>query len=676
MAGKQRIAILGGGLAGLATAFELTATPARRAKVDVTVHQVGWRLGGKCASSRGPHGRIEEHGLHVLLGAYENAFHVMRRVYAELDRPAHAPLARFEQAFLPHDEVVFVETIRGELRPWTIRFPRNDSSPGDGGLWPDVRDYVTMLGQWQRTGARILATEVLLRMRPSRLVHDGGRATRHLGKVALRMLRLTLREGLQPHTLRALLDTLRGALGALLEQDDALRRLWILLDLAVTTMLGIARDDLVRRGFAAVDDIDFRAWLRKHGASELAVESALVRAVYDLVFHAPRGQGDHTGFAAGTALRMTLRFVGGYKGAVGWWMAAGTGETLVAPLYEVLARRGVKFRFFERVTGLELDEQGAHLERIQIGVQATVRAEAYQPLEVHDGLPCWPATPDYDQLVEGEQLRASGADLESSWSGWHDVGQRTLQRGVDFDHAVLAISLAALPPISGELLEAHPRWRTMLRAMHTTPTIALQVWSHPSRAGREGKPMMNTGVSPLTGYGDMSHLLRWESWHPAHRPGHVLHVCNRIDSVMPPDASEVGHHERERQRGHDIALQWLGEDGGASVVPGATPDASPVAPDWSVLVDPEGRSGADRFEAQYWRMNVEPTDRYVLSVPGSSKYRLAADESGVSNLTLAGTWTRTGLDVGSVEAAILSGRAASRAICGEPEQLAGERDFR
>ena len=82
MATKQRIAILGGGLAGLATAFELTATPARRAKYDVTVHQVGWRLGGKCASSRGPHGRIEEHGLHVLLGAYENAFHVMRRVYA------------------------------------------------------------------------------------------------------------------------------------------------------------------------------------------------------------------------------------------------------------------------------------------------------------------------------------------------------------------------------------------------------------------------------------------------------------------------------------------------------------------------------------------------------------------------------------------------------------------
>ena len=45
MATKQRIAILGGGLAGLATAFELTATPARRAKYDVTVHQVGWRLG-------------------------------------------------------------------------------------------------------------------------------------------------------------------------------------------------------------------------------------------------------------------------------------------------------------------------------------------------------------------------------------------------------------------------------------------------------------------------------------------------------------------------------------------------------------------------------------------------------------------------------------------------------
>ena len=47
----------------------------------ITVYQRGWRLGGKGASSRGPHGRIEEHGLHLLLGYYHETFDVMRRCY-------------------------------------------------------------------------------------------------------------------------------------------------------------------------------------------------------------------------------------------------------------------------------------------------------------------------------------------------------------------------------------------------------------------------------------------------------------------------------------------------------------------------------------------------------------------------------------------------------------------
>ena len=45
------------------------------------------------ASSRGPHGRIEEHGLHLWLGFYENAFRLLRECYAELDRPTTDPAA-------------------------------------------------------------------------------------------------------------------------------------------------------------------------------------------------------------------------------------------------------------------------------------------------------------------------------------------------------------------------------------------------------------------------------------------------------------------------------------------------------------------------------------------------------------------------------------------------------
>ncbi|MDB5974733.1 MAG: hypothetical protein JWR07_1493, partial [Nevskia sp.] len=65
MTRRKRIVILGGGIGALTTAYHLTSAPDWRERYDITVYQLGWRLGGKCASSRNPeHGlRIEEHGL-------------------------------------------------------------------------------------------------------------------------------------------------------------------------------------------------------------------------------------------------------------------------------------------------------------------------------------------------------------------------------------------------------------------------------------------------------------------------------------------------------------------------------------------------------------------------------------------------------------------------------------
>ena len=74
-----KVAILGGGMAAMTAAFELT-DPSLHGKYEVTVYQLGWRLGGKGASGRdiNNHDRILEHGLHVWLGCYENSFHIMR----------------------------------------------------------------------------------------------------------------------------------------------------------------------------------------------------------------------------------------------------------------------------------------------------------------------------------------------------------------------------------------------------------------------------------------------------------------------------------------------------------------------------------------------------------------------------------------------------------------------
>src|SRR4051794_28422789 len=133
MAERRRVAILGGGAGGLTAAFELTATPELRDRYDVTVHQLGWRLGGKGASGRRPLDDalpIEEHGLHVWFGFYENAFDVIQRVYAELDRPAGAPLRTWRDAFHPTDEVVLLDDSDGDWVPRRFRFPDNDGVPG------------------------------------------------------------------------------------------------------------------------------------------------------------------------------------------------------------------------------------------------------------------------------------------------------------------------------------------------------------------------------------------------------------------------------------------------------------------------------------------------------------------------------------------------------------------
>ena len=91
---RPRAAVLGGGLGSLTTAFELSSRG-----FDVTIYQLGWRLGGQGASGRNliDNGRIEEHGLHIWFGFYHNAFRMMRQVYDELGRPPGQPLSTVEQ---------------------------------------------------------------------------------------------------------------------------------------------------------------------------------------------------------------------------------------------------------------------------------------------------------------------------------------------------------------------------------------------------------------------------------------------------------------------------------------------------------------------------------------------------------------------------------------------------
>ena len=82
--------------------------------------------------------------------------------------------------------------------------------------------------------------------------------------------------------------------------------------------------------------------------------------------------------------------------------------------------------------------------------------------------------------------------------------------------------------------------------------------------------------------------------------------------------------------------------------------------------------GEARFDTQYWLATLNPSDRYVLALPGSVQHRLGTDGAGFANLYLAGDYLRTGMNVGCVEAATMGGMHASRAICGRPEEIIGD----
>ena len=146
---RQKIAILGGGMAGLTTAWELSRPGWRDRFEAITVYQRGWLLGGKGASTRGSLGEILEHGLHVWPGYYDNAFRLIRDCYEELDRSHTDPTCRvrtWRDAFVPAPDVGVFEHVDGSVDTWVAQFHTNELVPGALGRAQDD------LGQFVRRG--------------------------------------------------------------------------------------------------------------------------------------------------------------------------------------------------------------------------------------------------------------------------------------------------------------------------------------------------------------------------------------------------------------------------------------------------------------------------------------------------------------------------------------------
>jgi len=706
------VAVIGGGCAAMATAFELSR-PEHGGRYRVTVYQQGWRLGGKGASGRGPSARIEEHGLHVWMGFYENAFRLLRECYAELadgDDRAGAPPRRFghwRDAFVPDPYIGVAEAAGdGAWHSWLAYFPPTSGSPGDP---IDATRSFTVAGYLRRCVellGMILRDVYVQRSAPEGVPAPPGGAPLTIGQQVDRLLaygRLATLAGLSeaagllaqafagpagafaPAPVLRLLDEIaartRAQIEGVVATDDQLRRRWYVVDLLLATLRGIVAHGLAfdPRGFDAINDFEFRAWLRQHGASAATLRSGMLRgALYDLTFAYRDGDPAQPAFAAGDALRCALRTFFTYRGAFFWKMRAGMGDVVFAPFYEVLRRRGVRFCFFHRLDNVRIADGGPggrpHVEALDLSIQAELVAgdpTAYRPLVDVRGVPSWPAAPDHDQLVDGDRLRRDGVDFESFWDR-RAVATRTLRVGADFDLVVLGVGLGAIPHVASELVARDPRWRRMTEQVTTVATQAFQLWLRADLAelGWRAPTCSVSGFAkPFDTWADMPQLLDAEEWRDP--PRSIAYFCGALAAASTPPA-DAGYPAEQRERTRRAAIAFLERD-----LRHLWPLA--VRPDggfrWELLAcdGPNAATGADRFATQFWTANVNPSDRYVQTLPGSSAHRISPLDYSFDNLTVCGDWTACGLNAGCVEAAVMSGRLAAHAISALPrlEEIVG-----
>jgi uncharacterized protein with NAD-binding domain and iron-sulfur cluster len=706
---KVRVAIVGGGCAGLAAAWHLSSQPG----YQVDVYEKSWRLGGKGASGRDDEGRILEHGLHVWLGFYENAFRMMRECYAEVERNHWGPTAAagnrlahgsLDAAFFPEPNIgVLIPDPKEEssLDPckkwavWSGFLPPAKGMPGDeldretnpftlNNYLLRCYDLIKTLmlsvvgppdgpvpGQpGPQDRSRIdAAIEMDFAFDPSRDPKElvewvAGLLRGSLLTVAAVLLQAMyfLEEVLKKlkstplvadqvfQLATAIVVQTRKLLSDAVAIDPELRHKTEILDIVMTIAVGLFNDRVMfeKGGFDTINEIDYREWLGQHGATPSAIQSQFIQGFYDLTFAYKDGKTPQ--LAAGVALRGALRMFFTYRGSMFWRMRSGMGDAVFAPLYKVLLQRGVKFHFLHSARQAEFSfgEGERYVRSLTFetpGDPAAFDALGDQALD-HFG--CWPDRP---RLFSGAMTGTPKT--------------RTKRRvGTDFDAVVFATGILDFVKI-GERSQffdnMSQQWRDMREHVHTVATRSAQAWLTPDlqRLGwYRGSGIMTAFAAPFETWADMTHILstetQWRSSKPLACPTAdtartVAYFCGVLaDADIPATQNQAN----AKVMGD---LKMLLEHGMRPLWPEAFADGATA---WTVL--------AGKAHAQ---ANVLGSDRYTLSLPHTIKYRISPLDRSVMNMTIAGDWTANGLDAGCVEAAVMSGMLASFAITNDQPPL-------
>jgi uncharacterized protein with NAD-binding domain and iron-sulfur cluster len=691
---KRRIIIIGGGMGGLTTAYFLSRTPELRSQFDITLYQMGWRLGGKLASGRDSQGRNLEHGLHVWFGCYENAFALLKEIYANRAAAPGNPFPTWDAVMKPQDFTpIGMKTGAG----WSfvpVEWPRNAGEPGEGGLFPTLWEMITEL-------ANLIA--IILRA----LDHHGvDLPPLPLSPKAAAALPLAHRADGRPlgaaspsnsdlgHALKNWAAALEGdhlrfgsdnleafaetaaSMGAAASQtigaaQPAIVQLMLeALNIFGAFSHGVVADILLKDApLITLDDIELRDWLVSHGADPAIVaQSSVVRMLYDTAFLYQDGDPDRPSVGAGCAIGAGFRLLATYKGAMMWEVQGGMGECVIAPLYEALVAQGVRFCFFHKAVGIDLTPNGKAIAGVRFDVQATVRSGDYRPTFATHHLNCWPSEPDWSQLVDGERLKSAGANFESHWDATPPAASINLARGADFDDVVLALPLGCYKPLNSDpglcdaLIAQNGPFAEFARNVRIVPTYAVQLWIDRDEASlgwTQARPAAVAGPQPLCVWADMSSVLAVETPTPDRNAVTLHYFCGTYPTTLY--AAPSCEAATPATAAADIRVRtvdWLNAYSGITWPTARIGDGF----DWDVLCAPTGAQGHARLDWQFLRANIDPTECTVGSDAGTTKYRLGPEEAGFEGLYMAGEGTKHGFNATAVESAVMSGMAAAKTI--------------
>ena len=695
---KKKIAILGSGPGGLAAAWALTDTEELRATNEVTVYQVGWRSGGKCATGRyAPAEHMEQNCAHYLFGCYDNTIQMARDAYGELREAGASWLPKIDDVLLPRNLIAMKQRFKGKWETWILEFPSNSAEPGaKGGEFLSDYQYTELTLEWLLEAAfgwkfakkvnKIFYEDRKINnilTEPLSIVHG---IVHVLAALTFWITKFFVKFLFHKHPFLDKLFAwmLRGVRAVIwffdkdkVEHSLGRLRRWTLIDYALTTVIGSLNDQVFQPGgFESIDHLDFKDWLKQNGATKYGYESPFVDMWYQNSLAFPGGDVSKTSLSAGVSLLAQMRAMFTYKGAVAFSLDNEVGDSYIAPVYLALKARGVKFNFFHKVEEVTTNPENNEVTGIRIDQQVSMGTNDpadYNPLTEVKGRWVWPGQPDTSQWSEQDQdkwARIKGEnpewnlDLESFYSQWQGE-QITLQRGVDFDDVVYAMPHSTIKYSLPSLYENVPKWKSLFDENPVSESQMIRLWFKPtlSELGWDnGPPILSGYEMPYCTWEDDTQLAKLQNWPAGELPGSIACVFGPLSApIFPPGPEDTTYLPGQRAK---VALQ-SGEF--------TTRYATGLWPKAGSANNPAGID-PDKLLLQRTRANAGPLEGYLTTWPGSLKTRLKADESEVDGLFLAGDWVRNGLEAGSMEGATMAGFQASRAICGYPKVVIGERD--